>query len=564
MAEIRINATGGVKLYDADDSHYAQIVAGTITSNVDAITLGHDVVSIVDNLALTSDSAVLKFGADNDTTLTHTDGTGLTLNSTNKLCFQDTGTYVGSNADGDIDVVSDGTAVDSINLESAGGITLDAGTASSGVIYEDDGTEMLRIHNSSSDVIVESKVSDKDIIIKGNDGGSTVTALTLDMSAAGDATFNNDIISNTGSVRNRPNAKPIIYNGDMQVSQRTASETGITDNRYSACDRYKIEIDSCGTWTVIQETLTSGNAYDDGFRKALRLDCTTADASPASADAVVVSHRLEGQDLNVFKKGTSSAETYTLAFWIKSNKTGTAQVNLQDQENTRMCSGQYTISSADTWEKKVINFAADTSGASNNDNTEFIRICWFFDAGSNYTSGAVPTAWEAMSAGDKSVSDLAIADSTSNDVAITGVQLEVGTYTAATLPPFQHESWGDNVQRCKRYFNSLAHGADPLDAATGQFFAMGQSHSSTSIHGVIVHEPEMRTTPSLEVSMGTNYMYRMGSNGEDYSDNFETYSTQTRKSLSWKMDDNVSTTQGDACQVAMRHASGYIWLNAEL
>ena len=94
MAEIRINATGGVKLYDADDSHYAQIVAGTITSNVDAITLGHDVVSIVDNLALTSDSAVLKFGADNDTTLTHTDGTGLTLNSTNKLCFNDASQFV--------------------------------------------------------------------------------------------------------------------------------------------------------------------------------------------------------------------------------------------------------------------------------------------------------------------------------------------------------------------------------------------------------------------------------------------------------------------------------------
>ena len=40
MAEIRINATGGVKLYDADDSHYAQILAGTISSNVDALTLG--------------------------------------------------------------------------------------------------------------------------------------------------------------------------------------------------------------------------------------------------------------------------------------------------------------------------------------------------------------------------------------------------------------------------------------------------------------------------------------------------------------------------------------------
>ena len=52
MAEIRINTTGGLKLYDADNSHYAQIIAGTITSNVDAITLGHDTVTIADNLSL--------------------------------------------------------------------------------------------------------------------------------------------------------------------------------------------------------------------------------------------------------------------------------------------------------------------------------------------------------------------------------------------------------------------------------------------------------------------------------------------------------------------------------
>ncbi len=118
MAEIRINATGGVKLYDADDSHYAQIVAGTITSNVDAITLGHDTVTIADNLSLGSDSAVLKFGADGDTTLTHTDGTGLTLNSTNKLCFNDasqfiqgsSGTVLSIGATDEIDLTA--TAVD--------------------------------------------------------------------------------------------------------------------------------------------------------------------------------------------------------------------------------------------------------------------------------------------------------------------------------------------------------------------------------------------------------------------------------------------------------------------
>ena len=127
-----------------------------------------------DDVTLISDSAVLGFGADKDTTLTHTDGTGLTLNSTNKLCFNDTGTYVGANADGDIDVVSDGTAVDSINLESAGGITLDAGSTTHGITYEDDGTAMLRITNSSSDVIVKPLVDAKDIIIQQYDGNELV------------------------------------------------------------------------------------------------------------------------------------------------------------------------------------------------------------------------------------------------------------------------------------------------------------------------------------------------------------------------------------------------------
>jgi hypothetical protein len=150
---------------------------------------------IGDDLKLLSDSAVLSFGADSDVSLTHVADTALLLNAAMRLQFRDSGLYIGSNADGDLDIVSDGTAVDSINLESAGGITLDAGTAGSGIIYEDDGTEMARIHNSSSDVILETKVSDKDFLVKGNDGGSTITALTFDMSAAGKATFNNEIVS---------------------------------------------------------------------------------------------------------------------------------------------------------------------------------------------------------------------------------------------------------------------------------------------------------------------------------------------------------------------------------
>ena len=148
MAEIRINATGGVKLYDADDSHYAQIVAGTITSNVNAITLGHDVVSIVDNLALTSDSAVLKFGADNDTTLTHTDGTGLTLNSTNKLTFGDAASFIQQSSDGVLRI--DGEATVDINATAAvtiaaTGVPVTAG----GIVLYRDANDSIYTHDVS-------------------------------------------------------------------------------------------------------------------------------------------------------------------------------------------------------------------------------------------------------------------------------------------------------------------------------------------------------------------------------------------------------------------------------
>ena len=186
-----VTASGIVK---TDDTTEATSTTDGSLQTDGGLSVAKDAV-LGDDLKLLSDSAVLSFGADSDTTLTHTDGTGLTLNGANKLLFRDTGLTIGSNADGDLDIVSDGTAVDSINIESGGGITLDAGTAGSGVIYEDDGTEMLRIYNSSSDVYIESKVSDKDILIRGNDGGSATTALTFDMSASGKATFNNEIVS---------------------------------------------------------------------------------------------------------------------------------------------------------------------------------------------------------------------------------------------------------------------------------------------------------------------------------------------------------------------------------
>jgi hypothetical protein len=152
-----------------------------------------------------ADSSTIQFGNDQDTTLTHTDGTGLTLNSTNKLCFNDTGTFINSNADGDLDLSSDGTAKDSIKLTSAGAITLDANnTGATGSISIDSaygevalmkaGSTHATFFRLSDGLRIRTAQSDADLTFVGVDGGSDVTALTLDMSAAGKATFNSDVV----------------------------------------------------------------------------------------------------------------------------------------------------------------------------------------------------------------------------------------------------------------------------------------------------------------------------------------------------------------------------------
>ena len=141
MAEIRVNATGGLKLYDADDSHYAQIVAGTITSNVDAITLGHDTVTIADNLSLGSDSAILKFGADTEIALTHVADTGLKLTDSG-------GTPTLQLHDANESIASDGSKV----IITSGGtaFSLPTSDGSSGQVLSTNGSGVLSFATASS------------------------------------------------------------------------------------------------------------------------------------------------------------------------------------------------------------------------------------------------------------------------------------------------------------------------------------------------------------------------------------------------------------------------------
>jgi hypothetical protein len=268
----------------------------------------------------------------------------------------------------------------------------------------------------------------------------------------------------------------LIINGAMQVAQRGTSQTGVTSGGYKdAPDRFKIEADSAGTWTLSQSTTAP-----DGFSYSYKFDCTTANTSLSAGSKLSISQRIEGQDLQHLKKGTSGAESITLSFWVRSAKTGTYIVQLKDQDNTRTYSQAYTISSANTWEHKTLTYAGDTTGAFDNDNADSFRIFWWLVAGTDYTSGTLATAWQAHDHPDRAVGQVNLADSTSNEWYITGTQLEVGE----TATPFEHRSFGDELLRCQRYFAKIRAGWSGDTTNDGSYRASYQN------------AVEMRATPT--------------------------------------------------------------------
>ena len=195
--EIDIEVGGADRItIKTDGSHHVDSVK-TVYGTGDDMSIYHDGT----NSFITNTNGALKLA-------TETSGIAVSIgHTTSEVTVNDnltvTGTLtVGGTVNfGDFDITNVGSiALDTITndgtditLDSSGDIILDSDGAD--VIFKDAGTEISRFTNSSSDFIIKSAVSNKDMIFKGNDGGAEVTALTLDMSAAGAATFNDKIVA---------------------------------------------------------------------------------------------------------------------------------------------------------------------------------------------------------------------------------------------------------------------------------------------------------------------------------------------------------------------------------
>ena len=288
------------------------------------------------------------------------------------------------------------------------------------------------------------------------------------------------------------NFRNIIINGDMSIAQRGTSTASITTTGYYTVDRWNSILVTLGTWTQSQDTdVPTGQ----GFAKSLKMDCTTADASPASGDFLFLLQRVEGQNVQYLKKGTANAESLTLSFWVKSNKTGTYIIQIRDFDNSRGISKSYTIDSASTWEKKTLTFEGDTTGAFDNDNNVSLFLDFWLGAGSNFTSGTLQTSWGTRVLANDAVGQVNLADSTANEWYITGVQLEAGT----TASDFEFLPYDVNLQRCQRYCYAYAnYGAGNVSGNRG--------YSAQYAAGSIVHifyPTTFRAIPTLTYGEGS-------------------------------------------------------------
>jgi len=319
--------------------------------------------------------------------------------------------------------------------------------------------------------------------------GDTSGEITIDAPAvAGTNTLTLPAETGTLVTQNSLVGRNLIINGDMQIAQRGTSFANATSY---TLDRFTFTPASSSQFTVSQSTdVPSGK----GFADSLKVDCTTANASLGVSDQVRLAQKIEGYNLQQLSYGTSEAKSLTISFWVKSNKTGTYCVTLSQEDNGYASYPvEYTISASNTWEKKTLTFDGDASGVINNDNGTGLWVMFAFGAGTNRHITA--DTWSG-SYGLATSNQVNLADNTSNELYLTGVQLEVGTVAT----PFEHRPYDMELARCQRYFTKSYNQGVAVGSNTwiGTFAGRNYDTDTRTSHGSSMLFPvSMRATPTL-------------------------------------------------------------------
>jgi hypothetical protein len=289
----------------------------------------------------------------------------------------------------------------------------------------------------------------------------------------------------------------LIINGAMQVAQRGTSFNLGSTNAYTL-DRWSSNTGSSFDFDV---DVTQSTEAPAGFNRSLKISPATVQTPIGSHNAAFTT-RLEGQDIQCFGFGTSTAKDMMLSFWVRSNKTGTYSVQ-PFIHNATAITGifDYTINNANTWEYKTINIGSYSAPIEVKDSSKGMEIFFHLACGIDdqvTPTNALGTPFAGLRAATGQVN---IMDSTSNEWYITGVQLEVGSVAT----PFEHRSYGEELALCQRYYEVVGNGAPAL------------ANSSTQFWTGYTFKTEKRANPTVSILPSTLRYFKFGIANRDNS-----------------------------------------------
>jgi hypothetical protein len=299
-----------------------------------------------------------------------------------------------------------------------------------------------------------------------------------------------------GSVNDGPlsGTRNRIINGDMRIDQRNsgAAVTINATNDIYTLDRFFAYGQSTdGVYTVQQSTTAP-----TGFANSLKVTVTTADSSVGATQYYFLSQRIEGTNVADFAFGTASAQTVTVSFYVRSSVTGTFSGALSNGALNRSYPFNYTISAADTWERKTITIPGDTTGTWVTTTARGMHVSFDLGCGSNNVGTANTWAgseFYGVTGATKLISTL------NATFYITGVQLEVGTVATQ----FERRSYGQELALCRRYYKKgLA-----VAGNSGQSLYGSQYGASNAANNIDIDMPSFRTAPNLSLLNNSNVQY---------------------------------------------------------
>ena len=284
-----------------------------------------------------------------------------------------------------------------------------------------------------------------------------------------------------------------VHNGSMIISQRygTTAYTSPNSSKNYTIDRWAYWSNQASKASVQQVTDAPVGFYNSA--KCTSLAATTA----ANGDWFGYLTSIEGQDIYDLAQGTANAKSFTLSFYVKSSVTGTwvGAIRAKASSPGRSYPFNYTISSANTWERKTITISGAPNGTWGTGNSEGMNI--WFDLGSGSTFHQTANQWYSGNATGASASPFIAVNGAT--WLITGVQLEVGD----TATSFEHRSYAEELARCQRYFyqyvdaSLYGSGIAPLCVVIG--------YQNNNAFGTTEFPVTMRSTPTLVHVEGTGF-----------------------------------------------------------